>query len=94
VNQAIDAFRENLSRIESNVVIYQSMYPLTHNTIDLSDILRAQIVLIVSAVDHYFHEIIRIKMGILINNPANLPTGFSNYQITLGDHLSSLLIAA
>ena len=69
---AFDQFCENLARARSLVGLAQSLSSLTTPVIDLSDILRASLVLAVSALDHFVHEFVRL--GMLEVHRGNRPT--------------------
>ena len=56
---AIDQFRANIQRVCHLLVLHNHL-AAANPVLDLSDILRAQIVLVVSALDHYVHEITRV----------------------------------
>jgi len=59
---AFDQFCENLARARSLAGLAQSLANLTTAAVDLSDILRASLVLAVSALDHFVHEFVRLGM--------------------------------
>ena len=69
---AFDQFCENLARARSLAGLAQSLSSLTTPVIDLSDILRASLVLAVSALDHFVHEFVRL--GMLEVHRGNRPT--------------------
>ena len=69
---AIDQFCENLARARSLAGLAQSLSSLTTAAVDLSDILRASLVLAVSALDHFVHEFVRL--GMLEVHRGNRPT--------------------
>ena len=69
---AIDQFYENLARARSLAGLAQSLSSLTTAAVDLSDILRASLVLAVSALDHFIHEFVRL--GMLEVHRGNRPT--------------------
>jgi len=60
---AIDQFRTNINRVRHLGAIYRALKAQTTEVLDLSDILRAELVMAVSALDHYIHEVTRL--GIL-----------------------------
>ena len=55
-------FQENLKRVRALGALAQAMGTLLTPAIDISDIWRAQIVLVVSALDHFIHELTRLGM--------------------------------
>lgn len=59
---AISQFRANLERVRNLGAIYKTFRIQTTEVLDLSDILRAQLVMAVSAFDQYIHEIVRLGM--------------------------------
>src|SRR5216684_104453 len=59
---ALDQFRENLARARNLAGLAHSLSSLTTGAVDLSDILRAALVLAVSALDHFVHEFVRLGM--------------------------------
>jgi hypothetical protein len=59
---ALTQFQENLKRVSELGALVVAIETMTKQTIDLSDILRAQIVLAVSALDHFVHELTRLGM--------------------------------
>jgi len=69
---ALDQFRENLARARTLAGLALSLSNLTTEAIDLSDILRASLVLAVSALDHFAHEFVRL--GMLEVHQGNRPT--------------------
>lgn len=60
MQEAIDLFHANLERIRSLDSIVAAMSSQT--TDDLTDILRAELVMSVSALDYYLHEVVRFGM--------------------------------
>jgi hypothetical protein len=62
MHSAITAFRENIQRVKSLGGLFQALSSLTTSAIDATDLLRAQIVLTLSALDCYIHEVTRIGM--------------------------------
>lgn len=69
---AFDQFCENLARARSLAGLAQSLSNLTTPAVDLSDVLRASLVLAVSALDHFVHEFVRL--GMLEVHRGNRPT--------------------
>lgn len=74
---AIEQFRENINRVNALGGLAQALGTMVTSAVDTSDILRAQHVLAVSALDHYVHEIARLGMletfdGVRVPSPAYL----------------------
>lgn len=57
MNQALGIFRANLQRVRAIHALHTSFMRRLTAAVDLSDLLRAEIVLIVSALDHFVHEL-------------------------------------
>jgi hypothetical protein len=55
-------FEQNIIRVKNLGAIYKNINSQTTQILYLSDILRAQYVMLVSALDHFIHEIVRIGM--------------------------------
>ena len=53
-------FKANIDRVNEIGGLYDALSGLTTSIIDASDLLRSQIVMTVSALDHYVHEILCI----------------------------------
>jgi hypothetical protein len=59
---AYDEFINNLTRVRNLGTIYSSLSSKTAPILDISDILRAELVLAVSSFDHYIHKLVLIGM--------------------------------
>lgn len=83
LNQALNQFNNNIERIKILHSVYLNFQSQVTSVIDVTDILRAEIVLLVSAVDFYIHEI--VKIGMLDIFAGNRPetSSFRNYNISL-----------
>ena len=62
MQEAIDQFRANLVRVRDLGLIANALDSQTTQALDLSDILRAELVLAVSALDQFAHEVARLGM--------------------------------
>ncbi len=83
MQEAINQFRENLNRVRNLGAIVDALDSQTTDALDLSDILRAELVLAVSALDQFVHEAVRLGMldayrGNRIRTPA-----FLRFQVSL-----------
>ena len=88
---ALDTFLENIVRVRTLHSLHASFSSQVTSVIDLSDILRAEVVLAVSALDHYVHELARLGM-LECWRGARAPTdAFGKFQIPAST-VSSLLI--
>lgn len=81
---AIEALRVSMSRVEFLGGLYSALSSLTTSAVDASDLLRAQIVLAVSALDYYVHEVTVIGM-VAVFEGKRLPTqAFLKYRVSVG----------
>lgn len=94
--RAIDTFRENLLRVRSIHALHASMAASVTSVIDLSDLLRAEVVLLVSALDYYVHEVTRIGMIDIWNGSKPATTAYLRFGISIdvARHLASQPISA
>ena len=86
---AIDQFRRNIQRVRDLGSIYQAINAQTTSALDLSDLLRSELMMAVSALDQYVHELARIGMlDIYLGNRT--PTdAYLRFQIPLGSALQA-----
>jgi hypothetical protein len=83
MDRALAQFQQNIQHVRNLRGIYAAVQALTTSVLDLSDLLRAQIVMLVSAMDHYVHGIARLGMleiqaGVRPTTPAYL-----RFQVSL-----------
>lgn len=60
--KAIDQFKSNIGYVRSLISIERVLDAQTTAVLDTSDILRAALVMVVSALDQYIHERVRQEM--------------------------------
>ncbi|MBE9187703.1 hypothetical protein IQ270_24405 [Microcoleus sp. LEGE 07076] len=82
---AIDLFRISIARVRDLIAVHNSLKAQASSVLDLSDMLRAALVLAVSALDYYIHEIVRIGMLEIHRGQRPEPPAFSGFQISLGN---------
>lgn len=80
----IDAFRESLSRVEHLGGLYKALSGLTTAAVDASDLLRAQVVLAVSALDYYIHEVTVLGMVAVFEGRRPVTQAFQKYRVAVG----------
>ena len=85
MQSAIDLFRLSIARVRDLIAVHNSLKAQASSVLDLSDILRAALVLAVSALDYYIHEIVRIGMLEIHRGQRPEPPAFSGFQISLGN---------
>jgi hypothetical protein len=98
---ALDQFRISIARVRDLVSIHNSVKAQSTSALDLSDILRAALVLAVSALDYYIHEVVTLGMLEIYRGqrsepnppPNNSQSAFSRFQVSLGGARQDRLIA-
>lgn len=85
MQSAIDLFGISIARVRDLIAVHNSLKAQTSNVVDLSDMLRAALVLAVSALDYYIHEVVRIGMLEIHRGQRLEPPAFSGFQISLGN---------
>lgn len=80
---AIQQFRENMVRVRALGGLYEVLCRFLTHAVDCTDILRAQIVLSVSALDSYMHEVTRIGMIEAYKGKRPNTDSFLRYQISM-----------
>ncbi len=76
-------FEQNIIRVKELGNIYKAITSQTANILDLSDILRAEYVMLISALDHFIHEIVRIGMIEIYNNKRKPTKEFKEFILNL-----------
>lgn len=84
MQSAFDQFRISISRVRDLIAVHNSVKVISTSALDLSDILRAALVLSVSALDYYVHEIVRLGMLEIYSGSRSEPPAFSRFQVSLG----------
>lgn len=87
---AIDQFRANMARVRNLGAIYKALKAQTTKVIDLSDILRAEFVLAVSALDQYVHELVKTGMLEVYNGKRAQTQAFLRFHISLESALQGV----
>ena len=83
MHNAIQHFRANTDRVRALGGLYQAFCLLTTSAVDATDLLRAQIVMAVSALDNYIHEITRIGMLEVFDGSRPHTNAFLRFQVTI-----------
>ena len=86
----IEQFRENIAQVQSLGGLHDAFGQLTTPAVDLTDLLRAQIVMIVSALDHYIHEITRVGMLQVYDGTRPQTDAFLRFQVTMGGAIKGI----
>ncbi len=88
MQQAIDTFKQNIESVKQLDIIYQYLQTQQiNNNIDLSELLRAEIVLAVSALDNFVSDILRIGIVDTFDGtrtvPQELKETFNKFQVDM-----------
>lgn len=98
---ALNQFRISIARVRDLISIHNSVKAQATPGLDLSDILRAALVLAVSALDYYVHEVVILGMLEIHRGQRSEPkpppnssqSAFSRFQVSLGGARQERLIA-
>jgi hypothetical protein len=98
---ALKQFRISVTRVRDLISLYNSLQAQATSILDLSDILRAALVMTVSALDYYVHEVVTLGMLEIHRGdraePApknnNSQSAFARFQVSLGGARQERMIA-
>ncbi|MBE9077031.1 hypothetical protein IQ241_06925 [Romeria aff. gracilis LEGE 07310] len=106
MQSALDQFRVSISRVRDLIALHNSVKAQATGALDISDMLRAALVLAVSALDYYVHEVVTLGMLEIHRGNRAEPkasanatqSAFSRFEVSLGgarqDRLTAIDIAA
>lgn len=81
---ALDQFKLNIKEVRELDAIYDFLENHTTDAFDFSNILRSEIVLLVSALDCYIHDLVRICMvEIYLKGEGTETSAFKNFPISM-----------
>ena len=86
---AIDLLRHNMRRAHDLMVLFRAIDARTTEALDVTDILRASLVMSVSALDHFVHEVVRLGMIEACRNERPHTPAFLRFQVTLQSALQA-----
>lgn len=89
MKSAHDQFLLNLSRVRDLGGLHASLATSTTSALDLSDLLRAQIVLAVSAFDTLIHELVRIGILEAASGARPVSKALQKFSVSYSGHLLS-----
>jgi hypothetical protein len=101
MQSALDQFRISISRVRDLISLHNTIKAQSIPALDLTDLLRASLVLAVSALDYYIHEIVALGMLEIHRgqraepspSPNSPQSAFSRFQVSLGGARQERLIA-
>jgi hypothetical protein len=83
MQETLNIFRANLDRVRSMHAVYLHLSGQVTPAVDLSDLLRAEMVLIVSALDQSVHEPTRLGMMEVWRGERNPTPAFDRFLVSL-----------
>jgi len=83
MNRAKSQFAVNLESARQLGVIYEAFEQDLTEAVPLDELLRAQIVLVVSALDCYVHDIARIRMSSILSSMTSYPNAFLSLGVSM-----------
>ena len=106
MQSALDQFRISIGRVRDLIALHNSVKAQATGALDVSDMLRAALVLAVSALDYYVHEVVTLGMLEIHRGQRSEPapsanttqSAFFRFQVSLGsarqDRLTAIDIAS
>ncbi|MDT9178779.1 MAG: hypothetical protein P5702_14905 [Limnospira sp. PMC 1291.21] len=76
---ALDQFRVSIARVRDLIDVHNYIKSQSTPALDLSDILRASLVLAVSALDYYIHEVVTLGMLEIYKGEPPQTAAFSRF---------------
>ena len=89
MTNSINQFNTSVQSIKDLTSTVEHLDSLTTNLLDLSDLYRSQIVLIVSSLDHFIHEFVLDQMMEIYNGRRFPTNSFQNFQIPISSILNT-----
>ena len=83
MNRALANFEVNIASARQLGVIYEAFASDLTQAVPLDELLRAEIVLVVSALDCYVHDIVRIRMAAVLSDPTSQSNAFLTFGVSL-----------
>jgi hypothetical protein len=78
---ALDQFDQNLRRAKELGSLFEVVQSMTTSALDLTDILRAEIVQAVSSLDHFIHELVRMGMIEIAEGKRPQTKAYERFQV-------------
>ena len=84
MNSAFEQFQANIQRTRILFGIHDVLKTQITGALDISDILRSALVMAVSALDQYVHEIVRLGILEIYRNERNITIPSLKFNVSLG----------
>lgn len=89
----LEQFRDDIERVQTLGALYDILSQQMISALDLTDLLRSQIVMVVSAMDPYIHEITRVGMLEVYGGKRPQTPAFLRFQIKMEATLQGIAAA-
>lgn len=83
MHRALNQFDINIASARQLGVVFEAFTNDLSKTVPLDELLRAEIVLVVSALDCYIHDLVRFRMASLLSLRSSLSTAFLNVGVSM-----------
>src|SRR5262249_55692038 len=83
MHSALAQFRNNIEGVRSLGALAAAVSKMTKPVVDVSDILRAELVFAVSALDHFVHEVARLGMVECAKGSRPKTDAYLRFQVPL-----------
>lgn len=101
MQSALNQFRISINRVRELIGLHNSIKAQATSILDVSDILRSALVLAVSALDYYIHEVVTLGMLEIHRGQRLEPAvsrnssqfAFARFQVSLGSARQDRIIA-
>ena len=93
MNLPLDQFEDNIARVNDLRLLHAVLTKQTTAAIDLSDLLRASYVIVVSAIDHYVHEVTRAGMMEIFDGVRPATQAYNSHRLTMQSLAGALTVA-
>ena len=84
MHRVINQFQQNITNVRSLGGLFEALDGLTTPAVDATDLLRAQVVMAVSALDHYIHELTLTGMLEIYTGARPPTTAYLKFQVPMG----------
>lgn len=90
MNRAISQFKNNVQRVRALGGLFDAIDGLTTSAVDATDLLRAQMVMSVSALDHYVHEVTLLGMLEVFDGTRPVTPAFLRFQVPMSSTIAAV----
>lgn len=87
MNNSIKQFNNSIQNIRDLTSTIERLDNITTNLVDLSDLYRSQIVLVISSLDHFIHEFVLEEMLEIYNGRRNATNSFNAFTVPISSFL-------